>query len=45
MLRHEGTDADLDRYSAVWEQLVFDVVTRKFPNVDEVTGIRVSDKT
>jgi hypothetical protein len=31
--------------SDLWEQIVFDVVTRKFPHLDLMTGIRACDKS
>jgi hypothetical protein len=29
----------------LWEQVVMDLVTKQFPNIEDLTGVRIVDKS
>ena len=38
-------DRDWDFVNQLWEQLVLDVVAKKFPHTDQIAGVRILDKS
>ena len=44
-LKLSDTDEVLSGISKTWEDIVFDVVTRQFPSMDLICGVRILDKS
>lgn len=38
-------ESSLEKLSGLWENVVTDVISGRFPHADEVVGIRILDKT
>lgn len=38
-------ESSLDKITAIWEQLVMDVVTKRMPYAEQVVGFRIVDKS
>lgn len=44
-MRDAGDKADLTYISKIWEDFVLDLISHRIPHVDQIAGIRISDKS
>jgi hypothetical protein len=38
-------DASLDKLNALWESLILDLVSKRFPHIEQIAGVRIVDKS